>query len=369
MAAPPKNPPKPPNFAPKPPNFAPAKPASPPPTNNVGANANSSKSGTAASKPSSTTKPISIPNQPTMKATTNATRVAQYGKDAAVVKAQQAAATAQKTSQYVQLMAQARKLDTQDAIKFKNQQDAAKQAQKQKTINAEAKRDANKAQQWKDIGRVVSGSGKGSGKGNDGGKGDGGRGGKPKPPDFKPPRFKPPKFVIGPGPKPPTFFVPPTEEEVDISSSFGGGGYSAPSTPRQSLVPARDVVDFNTPPPSIEAMQQVLFEELSSFELVNMARRDTVEGLNPYYSVISNLSSIRTQYDPSKIISLQDSLQITDTYQISLDSKIPNAAYLARNNITNFFYIDTNGDFVLELDNLLPDEFVEIQIASSGKIT
>lgn len=205
-----------------------------------------------------------------------------------------------------------------------------------------------------------------------------------KPPKFTPnkPPNKPPKFRGDPAPQfdpvPPKFtgpnippkFVVDEEPEAEISGGFGAGAYSAATpAPRQSLVPARDVVDFNTPPPSIEAMQQVLFEELSSFELVNMARRDTVEGLNPYYSVISNLSSIRTQYDPSKIISLQDSLQITDIYQIILDSKIPNAAYLARNNITNFFYIDTNGDFVLELDNLLPDEFVEIQIASSGKIT
>jgi hypothetical protein len=364
---PPKNPPKPPNFAPKPPNFPAPKasnppPASKPPTNNVGAN--SSKTGSSASKPS-TGKPPSIPNQPTMKATTDATRVAQYGKHGAVVKAQQAAATAQKTSQYVQLMGQARKIDAQEQNKFRTQQQVARQAQTQKIIDSEAKRDANRAQQWKDIGRVVSG---GTGTTN-------------KPPKFPP--DKPPRGPKNPGvlvvrnpdtpgpPQPPTFFTPPTndEEDTEVAGSFGAASYTAAPAPRQSLVPARDVVDFTTPPPSVEAMQQVLFEELSSFELVNMARRDTVEGLNPYYSVISNLASIRTQYDPSKIISLQDSLQITDLYQISLDSKIPSAEYLARNNITNFFYIDTNGDFVIELDNLLPDEFVEIQIASSGKIT
>lgn len=235
------------------------------------------------------------------------------------------------------------------------------QQAKQIAIDKEAARDKNRASQW-----AASNAAKVT-----------------KPPKFvpnKPPKFGPNKnpgvLVIknpdtgaGTGTTPPNFVPDPTPEpEVEVSGGFGAGAYSTPA-PRQSLVPARDVVDFNTPPPSIEAMQQVLFEELSSFELVNMARRDTVEGLNPYYSVISNLSSIRTQYDPSKIISLQDSLQITDIYQISLDSKIPNAAYLARNNITNFFYIDTNGDFVLELDNLLPDEFVEIQIASSGKIT
>lgn len=145
--------------------------------------------------------------------------------------------------------------------------------------------------------------------------------------------------------------------------------YSTPA-PRPTLIPGRDVVELAAPQVSAESMEQLLFQQLSSFEIVNLARRDTIEGLNPYYSVISNLSSIREEYNPSQIISLQKPAQgLSDLYQIKLSDKIPDDAYLTRNNITNFFYIDNNGDFIIELDNMLVDEVIEIQIATSGKIT
>lgn len=157
-------------------------------------------------------------------------------------------------------------------------------------------------------------------------------------------------------------------DSVETPSSFSPSSFTS-SPPTQTLIAAKDVVDFTTPPASVDAMTQILFESLSSFELVNMARRDTIEGLNPYYTLISNLSSIRTEYSPSNIIGLQDSTSLLQEFQISLDSKIPSDQYLTRNNISNFFYIDSNGDFVIELDNMLEDEFVEIQMANSGKIT
>ena len=162
--------------------------------------------------------------------------------------------------------------------------------------------------------------------------------------------------VYGPKPEEPKN---PTTSSVDIPITPTSVG-SAP-VPSQTLMPGRDVVNFAEVVSSPEAMQQILFEELSSFELVNMARGDTVEGLNPYYSVISNLSSLRRQYNPSQIISLQTPIQtMFDIYQINLIDKIPDKE--------EFFSIDINGDFVIELDNMNDDEVVEIQIATSGKI-
>lgn len=151
---------------------------------------------------------------------------------------------------------------------------------------------------------------------------------------------------------------PRSEPEIDIP--IQSYSYST-EVPKQTLAPGRDVINFATDPASVEAMQQLLFEQLSSFEIVNMARGDTIEGLNPYYSVISNLSSLRRQYDPAQIVSLQTPIQtISDIYQISLTDKIPEK--------DEFFYIDLNGDFIIELDNIADDEIIEIQVATSGKI-
>ena len=94
-----------------------------------------------------------------------------------------------------------------------------------------------------------------------------------------------------------------------------------------------------------------------------------MEGQNPYYTIISNLSNIKKEFDPTQIISRQKPNQsFFDIFAIDLNSKIPGEAYLSLNNIYNFYYIDTNGDLVIELDNMLPDEIIELEIARDGTI-
>lgn len=133
--------------------------------------------------------------------------------------------------------------------------------------------------------------------------------------------------------------------------------------------PGRDVVLFSENEISPQGITNLLFEQLGGIELISMVRRDTVEGQNPYYTLISNLSSIKREFDPTQIISRQKPNQsLFDIYSIDLDSKIPNDIYLAQNNIDNFFYIDSNGDFVIELDNMRQDEIVELEIAQGGTI-
>lgn len=136
-----------------------------------------------------------------------------------------------------------------------------------------------------------------------------------------------------------------------------------------SQLPNRDVVLFNSDDVSAEAMVNVLFEDLGAIELINIVRRDTVEGQNPYYTLISNLSSTKKEFNPTTIISRQKPNQsYFDIYAINLNERIPNEIYLSINNIDNFYYIDSNGDFVIELDNMLTDEEIFVEIANGGTI-
>ena len=137
----------------------------------------------------------------------------------------------------------------------------------------------------------------------------------------------------------------------------------------KSKNPGRDVVLFSENNISVEGITNLLFEDIGGIELISMVRRDTVEGQNPYYTLISNLSSIKREFDPTQIISRQKPNQsFFDIYSIDLNSKIPNEIYLEQNGLENFFYIDSNGDFVIELDNMLQDEIIELEIAQGGTI-
>jgi hypothetical protein len=143
-------------------------------------------------------------------------------------------------------------------------------------------------------------------------------------------------------------------------------------TPSDTIVrtPTRDVVEYsdNNDIP-VELISNLLFENLAANELIKYERHDTIEGTNVSYDIISNLSAIRKQFDPSTLISRQKpDTSYFDIYNIKLEDKIPGRQYLLQNNLEEFYYIDTNGDLVIELDNMNPDELVEVEIDSSGTI-
>ena len=155
----------------------------------------------------------------------------------------------------------------------------------------------------------------------------------------------------------------------------GGGGGSEPifelppPPPQMVRVPERDVVSLAQETISAETITNLLFENVGANELTKFVRHDTVEGINPYYDVISNLSDIKRKFDPSNLISLQKTTSsLFDIFPIKLQDKIPSDAYLLENNLTDYLYIDTNGDFVIEVVNLKDSEIVEIEIDTSGTI-
>ncbi len=170
------------------------------------------------------------------------------------------------------------------------------------------------------------------------------------------------------------------QERRDAANTGGGGGAPAISIqseppkpqyipPTLVKIPSRDVVDYQDADIPIELITNLLFENLGANELVKFERHDTVEGTNATYDIISNLAGIKKEFDPSNLISRQKvDTSYFDIYNIKLDTKIPDITYLFRNNLDNYVYIDTNGDLVLELDNMNEDELVEIQIDSSGTI-
>jgi hypothetical protein len=154
-----------------------------------------------------------------------------------------------------------------------------------------------------------------------------------------------------------------------ITRSPGSPPAPPPPPPPPVKIPNRDVVNFSRNEISAAGIATLLFENVGGIEISTLTRRDTVEGQNPYYTLISNLANIKKQYDPTKLISKQKPNQtFFDIFPIDLNSKIPGETYLRRKNLDNFFYIASNGDFVIELDNIFEDENIQLEIAGSGTI-
>ena len=110
----------------------------------------------------------------------------------------------------------------------------------------------------------------------------------------------------------------------------------------------------------------LLFENLSSHEILDVARNDNINGQKVFYNPIKNLVAIQEQFNPNNILKLQGTAdEYFKNYPIKLNEKVPNVG-----NGTNGsnVYLDTNGNLIVETVNTSVGEQVEIQIALGGTI-
>jgi hypothetical protein len=178
----------------------------------------------------------------------------------------------------------------------------------------------------------------------------------------------------------------------------GGSNPAMPPTPTPVVVetpkaaepktPTRDVTNISSLVPQFNAehITKILFENLSAVELSIVERHDTIEGINQRYSIISNLSEIRKKYDIAKQLTVMDKFKpLTRIFTINVEDKIPQEDYIALEDLTatyqyldennqivtrekGYYYIDTNGDLVIELINMERNQQVEVEIDTNGTI-
>ena len=169
---------------------------------------------------------------------------------------------------------------------------------------------------------------------------------------------------------------PPESSSRSAPSAPTVRAYSPPPPPQAPppdapivKSPGRDVSYFDDSNVKRGQLERLLFQNIGGSELVTLARQDTIDGINPRYTIISNLSRLRTEFNPFSLIARQRkgetfSLQ----YPIRLSERIPDSKYLLNNDIENFYYIATNGDLTIELMNMKSGELIEVEIVSSATI-
>lgn len=133
-----------------------------------------------------------------------------------------------------------------------------------------------------------------------------------------------------------------------------------------------DIVIFNDAEieTNAEAMVDLLFENIGGQELLTIARYDTVNGQEVLYQPIKNLSIIQEEYNPNNILRLQKtSDKIFGNYPIALDPTIPDEpSDGAPSGVTENVYLDSDGNVIIELTNLVGNEQVEVEVATNGTI-
>lgn len=159
-------------------------------------------------------------------------------------------------------------------------------------------------------------------------------------------------------------------------------------TPDPVRTPTRNVTEISSlvPQYNVEHIQKILFENLSAVELSRIERHDTIQGINQKYSIISNLSEITKKYEIIKQLTIMEKFKpLTSIYTINIQDKIPQEDYILLESLGStyqyldendkivtrekgYYYIDTNGDLVIELINLERNQQVEVLIDTNGTI-
>lgn len=175
---------------------------------------------------------------------------------------------------------------------------------------------------------------------------------------------------ITPAPQPPVP-VPPTAQDLGVVK-----------------IPGRDVTNLANlvPVENADKINALFFNNMSALDLAQTLDARTIDGIEENYSIISNPSEIRKRYDASKNLTIMDKLApISGVFDIDLNSKIPGEIYAINNNLNatyqyidennqlvtiqkNNLYISSNGDLVIEFDNIRDDEIIQVQIDSNGTI-
>jgi hypothetical protein len=117
-------------------------------------------------------------------------------------------------------------------------------------------------------------------------------------------------------------------------------------------------------PSLLEFLADLSFESLGGQELINISRHDLVNGQKTIYSLIKNLSSLRSQYNPLNIVALQGAADENfKSFAIRFEDYVlefglgPNGEVI---------YIDENGNIVINFINVPANQEVEVQLLKKG---
>lgn len=139
-------------------------------------------------------------------------------------------------------------------------------------------------------------------------------------------------------------------------------------------LPTRDIVNIEPQVASIAEIDKYIFQDVAGTELINIVRHDTISGINVVYSVISDLTKINIDFDPSLLLLNKAQYQsIFNQYSIKLTSKIPSQTFYEENQdlpetnlLTNSYFDGDN--LVIEFINVKNTELIQIEIETDGRI-
>lgn len=125
-----------------------------------------------------------------------------------------------------------------------------------------------------------------------------------------------------------------------------------------------DVIVFDDNSVPIEAMTDLIFENVGGQEIINISRNDLVNGQNVIYRPIKNLEEVYVKYNSGNIVPLQEaSDEIFRSFPIKYVNYVPNEGNGPNG---SYVYIEpTTGNLIIEAVNFARGEQVEVEVVNT----
>jgi hypothetical protein len=125
------------------------------------------------------------------------------------------------------------------------------------------------------------------------------------------------------------------------------------------------------PAATVEEMENAIWQNIGGHEIISLARRDLVDGINLDYNLINNLKSLQEEYNPQTIFPIEDIItKYFERFGLKFQDFVPDPESLSRidDGIDSPVILDDNGDIVIYVKNIKDNQEVEIQILGSQEL-
>lgn len=134
-----------------------------------------------------------------------------------------------------------------------------------------------------------------------------------------------------------------------------------------------DIVQFDESAIPVDAMTNLLFENIGGQEILGVARNDIVNGQDVSYNLIGNLKNINLRYNSKNIFSIPETIETYfKNFSIRLSTHVPEVGTGPEEQRVYVLLQDSRsgkmGDLVVDVINMETNERVDIEILKSGSV-
>lgn len=125
------------------------------------------------------------------------------------------------------------------------------------------------------------------------------------------------------------------------------------------------------PASTVEDMENAIWQNIGGHEIISLARRDLVDGINLDYTLINNLQDLQKEYNPKTIFAIEDvATTIFKRFGLNFASFLPTNEDLEaiQEGLNSPVVLNDNGDIVVYIKNIREDQEVDVQIISSEDV-